>query len=139
NEPCTWGSPDGTAPRLAPGDDIYAVRGYATTFRLAARQGESIVTYQVWCNRRAKAGADLFDVHGRVQRIKVTGDTSEKSGWAVIGDPKTVNALIDMVLDGSIIPPEDVSTAPVTHQMIIYLDDGTAFSASAAAGEFLWG
>ena len=37
NEPCYWDSPDGTAPRLAPGDDIHAVRGYATTFRLAAR------------------------------------------------------------------------------------------------------
>ena len=37
NEPCYWDNSDGTAPRLAPGDDIHAVRGYATTFRLAAR------------------------------------------------------------------------------------------------------
>ena len=35
NEPCYWDTPDGTAPLLTPGDDIHAVRGYATTFRIA--------------------------------------------------------------------------------------------------------
>ena len=139
NEPCTWDSPDGTAPRLAAGDDIYAVRGYATTFRLAAREGEQFVTYQVWCSDWARVGADLFDIYDQVARIRVTGDTSELSGWAIIDDPTTVAGLIEMVLEGEVIPAEDVSTAPVTHQLIIDLNDGTTFRASAAAGEFLWG
>jgi hypothetical protein len=139
NEPCTWDSPDGTASRLAPGDDVYAMRGYGTTFRLAARQGQAFVAYQVWCSNRAKVGADLFDIYDRVVRISVTGDTSESSGWAVIEDPTTVAGLVEMVLEGSVIPEEETSTAPVTHQLILYLDDGTAFRASAAPGELLWG
>ena len=29
--------------------------------------------------------------------------------------------------------------APITHQLIFYLNDGSAFRASAAPGELLWG
>lgn len=139
DEPCSWDSPDGTAPRLAVGDEIYAVRGYATSFRLAARRDGELVSYQVWCNDRAKVGADLFDIHARVERISVTGDLSESSGWAVIEDPATVAGLVAMLLAGRFVPEELASTAPVTHQLILHLDDGTTFRASAAPGEFLWG
>jgi hypothetical protein len=139
NEPCSWDSPDGTAPQLAPGDAIYAVHGYATTFRLAARHDDGFVSYQVWCSDEAEVGADLFDIYGRVARISVTGDLSESSGFAVIEDRETVAALVDMLLAGRVVPEELASTASVTHQMIVHLDDGSTFRASAAPGEFLWG
>jgi len=139
NEPCYWDIPDGTAPRLAPGDDIYAVRVYATTFRLAARHEDELVSYQVWCNDDAEVGADLFDIYDRVDRISVTADVSESSGFAVIDDPATVARLVGMLLEGQVIPEELSSTAPVTHQLIFHLDDGSTFRASAAPGELLWG
>jgi hypothetical protein len=139
NEPCYWHSVDGTAPRLAPDDDIHAVRSYATTFRLAARHDGEIVLYQVWCNDQAEVGADLFDIFERVERIEVAGDLSEQSGWAVIAEPATRDALVGMLLSGAFVPEEFASTAPVTHQLIISLDDGTNFRASVAPGEFLWG
>ena len=139
NEPCSWDTPDGTAPRLSPGDQLYAVRGYATTFRLAARHGDGFALYQVWCNEEAEVGADLFDIYDRVARISLTEDLSESSGWAVIDDPATLAALVGMLLEGAVIPEELASTAPISHQLIVHLDDGTAFRASAAPGEFLWG
>jgi hypothetical protein len=139
NEPCYWDSPDGTAPRLAPGDDIHAVRDYATTFRLAARYEGKLVAYQVWCNDEAEVGADLFDIYDRVDRISVTADVSESSGFAVIDDPATVARLVGMILQGRVIPEELSSPAPVTHQLIFHLDDGSTFRASAAPEELLWG
>src|SRR5215203_4229787 len=139
NEPCYWDTPDGTAPSLALGDDIYAVRGYATTFRVAARHDGDFVAYQVWCNDEAEVGADLFDIYERVTRISVTADLSESSGFAVIDDRATVARLVDMLLEWQVIPEELSSIAPVTHQMIFYLDDGSTFRASAASGEFVWG
>jgi hypothetical protein len=139
NEPCYWDTPDGTAARLALGDDIYAVRGYATTFRLAARHEGELVSYQVWCNDEAKVGADLFDIYDRVNRISVTADLSESSGFAVIEDRATVAQLVDMLLEGRVIPEEFSSMAPVRHQLIFHLDDGSTFRASAAPGELLWG
>jgi hypothetical protein len=139
NEPCYWDTPDGTAPRLTPGDDIHAVRGYATTFRLAARHEGEFASYQVWCNDDAEVGADLFDIYDRVTRISVTADLSESSGFAAIEDRATVARLVAMLLEGRIIPEELVSTAPVTHQLIFHLDDGSTFRVSAAPGELLWG
>ncbi len=139
NEPCYWDTPDGTAPRLAPGDDLYAVRGYATTFRIAARREGELVSYQVWCSDAAHVGADLFDIYDRVNRISVTADLSESSGFAVIEDRAMVARLVGMLLEGQVIPEELSSMAPVTHQLIFHLDDGTAFRASAAPGELLWG
>jgi hypothetical protein len=139
NEPCYWDSPDGTAPRLAAGDEIHAVRGYATTFRLAARHEGELVSYQVWCNDEAQVGADLFDIYDRVNRISVTADLSETSGFAVIEDRATVSRLVGMLLEGRVIPEERSSMAPVTHQLIFHLDDGSTFRASAAPGELLWG
>jgi hypothetical protein len=139
NEPCSWDSPDGTAPRLSPGDEIYAVRGYATTFRVAARHAGELVAYQVWCSDDAEVGADLFDIYDRVVRISVTEDLSESSGWATIDDPATVAGLVWMLLEGAVIPEDLTSTEPITHQMIVHLEDGTTFRASAAPGEFIWG
>jgi hypothetical protein len=139
NEPCSWDAPDGTAPLLAPGDAIYAVRGYATTFRLAARHDGDLIAYQVWCSDDAEVGADLFDVYDRVERISVTADLSESAGFAAIDDQVTIASLVGMLLEGKVIPEELSSLAPVTHQMIIHLDDGTTFRASAAPEEFLWG
>jgi hypothetical protein len=139
DEPCHWDDPDGTAPRLAVGDEIYAVQGYSTRFRLAARHDGEIVSYQVWCDDRAQVGADLFDIHARVERISVTGDLSESSGWAVVEDPVAVARLVEMLLAGRFVPEELASTAPVTHQLIFHLDDGTTFRASTAPGEVLWG
>ena len=139
NEPCYWDNSDGTAPRLTPGDDIYAVRGYATTFRLAARHEGQLVSYQVWCNDEAEVGADLFDIYDRVNRISVTADLSESSGFAVIEDRSTIGRLVGMLLEGRVIPEELSPMAPVTHQLIFHLDDGSTFRASAAPGELLWG
>jgi hypothetical protein len=139
NEPCFWDLSDGTAPRLLAGDPIYAVQGFATTFRLAAVRDDEVVLYQVWCSDDAWVGADLFDIYGRVERISVTGDLSEASGFAAIEDPGTLDVLTTMLLAGRVIPEELASDAPVAYQLIFHLDDGTTFRASTADGEFLWG
>jgi hypothetical protein len=139
NEPCYWNSPDGTAPLLMTGDDIYAVRGYSTLFRIAAQRDGEVIAYQVWCNDEAEVGADLFDIYARVQRISLTADLSESSGWAIIDDPVTLDALTVLLLSGRVMPEEEMSTAPITYQLIVHLDDGSTFRASVADGEFLWG
>ena len=93
----------------------------------------------MWCNDEAEVGADLFDIYDRVNRISVTADLSESSGFAVIEDRATVVRLVGMLLEGRVILEELSSMAPVTHQLIFHLDDGSTFRASAAPGELLWG
>ena len=93
----------------------------------------------MWCNDEAEVGADLFDIYDRVDRISVTADLSESSGFAVIEDRSTIGRLVGMLLEGRVIPEELSPMAPVTHQLIFHLDDGSTFRASAAPGELLWG
>jgi hypothetical protein len=50
-----------------------------------------------------------------------------------------VAGLVWMLLEGAVIPEDLVSEEPITHQMIVHLEDGTTFRASAAQGEFVWG
>lgn len=139
NEPCHWNVPDSVAPSLRPGDMIHAVPGFMTDFRLAARHENGVRVYQVWCRDDAKVGADLFDIYGRVLRVSVTGDLSEKSGFAAIDDPAVLDVLTEMLLAGRVVPEEDSPGDPITYQLVVHLNDGTTFRVSTAPGEVLWG
>ena len=67
---CSYGVDAGAA-FLPAGTRMYAVRGYATEFRLAAAWRDHLFLYQAWRNPRARVGGDLFDVAGRVRAIDV--------------------------------------------------------------------
>ena len=62
---------DAGAAFLPAGTRMYAVRGYATEFRLAAAWRDRLFLYQAWRNPRARVGGDLFDIAGRVRAIDV--------------------------------------------------------------------
>jgi hypothetical protein len=118
---------------------IHAVPGFMTDFRLAARHENGVRMYQVWCRDDAKVGADLFDIYGRILRVSVTGDLSEKSGFAVIDDPAMLAVLTEMLLAGKVVPEEKSPGDPIAYQLVVQLNDGTTFRVSTAPGEILWG
>ncbi len=63
---CSYGVDAGAA-FMPAGTRMYAVRGYATEFRLAAAWRDRLFLYQAWRNPRARVGRDLFDIAGRVR------------------------------------------------------------------------
>ena len=67
---CPYGVDAGAA-FIPAGTRMYAVRGYATEFRLAAAWRDRLFLYQAWRNPRARIGADLLDIGGRVRAIDV--------------------------------------------------------------------
>jgi hypothetical protein len=67
---CSYGVDAGAA-FMPAGTRVYAVRGYATEFRLAAAWRDRLFLYQAWRNPRARVGRDLFDIAGRVRAIDV--------------------------------------------------------------------
>src|SRR5205807_9791062 len=67
---CPFGM-DASAAFLPAGTRVYAVRGHATNFRLAAVWQDRIFLYQAWRNPRAKAGGDLWAIAGKVRAIDV--------------------------------------------------------------------
>ena len=124
---------DGDSLFLEPGTTVYEIQGYDPAFRLAARmnglpgsewQGQLLV-YEADTNPKAKTGADLLDIGGKVQSISVNSPGSELTELGAIDDPDEVSSLVDMVLAA----PVDQSIGPshdFPHYVIAFhLEDGT--------------
>jgi YD repeat-containing protein len=56
---------------LDPGTPLHAVRGYRTSFRLAAHRDGRLVLYEVFENPQARTWGDLLDLDGKVARVAI--------------------------------------------------------------------
>jgi hypothetical protein len=126
---CSYGV-DGGAAFMPAGTRMYAVRGYATEFRLAAAWRDRLFLYQAWRNPRARVGGDLFDIAGRVRAI----DVQRRGGPRAAGDarspapitsPRDVEALVGMILHGTMRRPTPHASGEPQYWVTIWLTDGT--------------
>ena len=106
---------DGDAAFVGVGEPVYAVNGYAPTFRLAARRDGRLVLYEADTNPAAKTGRDLLDIEGRVVGIALV---SGKDGRTILGritDRTRIDNLVRLVLAGPVDQdPRVASAAPRT-------------------------
>jgi hypothetical protein len=51
---------------------VYAIKGYDTSFRLAARMDDGLITFEVLSNPRANEASDVLDIGGKVSSIDIT-------------------------------------------------------------------
>lgn len=89
---------DGDAAFLDPGTSIYTVKGYATTFLLAAYRSDQFIRYVVDRNSGATTGADLLDIGGKVTRIGINSETDGTTELGAISDPSKIQSLVALVL-----------------------------------------
>jgi hypothetical protein len=140
---CSYGVDAGAA-FLPAGTRIYAVRGYATEFRLAAAWRDQLFLYQAWRNPRARVGGDLFDITGRVRAIDVrlSGGPRREVGQATpIASPRDVEALVEMILRGTMRRPSAHASGERQYWLTIWLADGTTLGRAyfADTGELMGG
>jgi hypothetical protein len=142
---CSYGVDAGAA-FMPAGTRVYAVRGYATEFRLAAAWRDRLFLYQAWRNPRAKVGGDLFDIAGRVRAIDVQRRAGprapgEASGAAPVSSARDVEALIGMILHGTMRRPTPHATGEPQYWLTIWLADGTTLGRPyyADTGELMGG
>ena len=124
---CPFGL-DAAAAFMPAGTRMYSVRGYRTDFRLAAVVRDRIFLYQVWRNPRAKVGGELYDIAGRVRAIDVQRGqpTPAMPGKPVtIAIPADVDALVDMVLRGTMRRPRAYEFGEPRYWLTFWLADGT--------------
>jgi len=124
---CPYGV-DASAAFMPAGTRMYAVRGYATEFRLAAVWKDHIFLYQVWRNSRAKVGGDLYDIKNRVRAIEVRRGEPPSAPAASpieITAPGDVRALVDMVVRGPMRRPLAHPVAEPRYWLTFWLADGT--------------
>lgn len=125
---------DGDAAFAAVGEPVYAVRGYASWYRLAAHHSGRLVLYEANHNAAAKLGRDILDIEGKVFALGIIDEKDGKTVVARIVEPSRVEALVRLVLDGTVggvVPPSpEVSGGrrpPPDFVLIAFeLRDGTA-------------
>lgn len=116
---------DGDAAFLAPGTAIYMVRGYAPTFRLAARLEGHLVFYEADTNPDARTGADLLDIGGKVTSIGVNSAQDGVTELTAITDSRQVDNLVSLVLAARVNQGQVEVKGP-DYIIAFHLQDGTA-------------
>jgi hypothetical protein len=106
---------DGDSALVPVGEPVYAVQGYAATFRLAARRDGRLVLYEADSNPAAKVGRDLLDIEGKVVGIALVGG---KDGVTILGritERSRIDDLVRLVLTAPVDQnPPQASSAPRT-------------------------
>jgi hypothetical protein len=125
---CPYGI-DASAAFLPAGTRMFAVRGHATNFRLAAVWKDRIFLYQAWRNPRAKVGGDLYDITGKVRAIDVQrGEPmpgTPRNPAATITARRDVEALVEMIVRGPTRRPQAHAVGERRYWLTFWLTDGT--------------
>lgn len=116
---------------LPVGTPVYAVRGYPTSFRLAARSNGTLAIYEPWYFATARVGADLLGgIQSKVRRIGVYSDHEPLRSLGSINDPQQVERLVRLVLRAPAVE-QDPRRGPQDDEPYVvsfHLKDGTATS-----------
>ena len=115
---------DGDAAFLDAGTRIYAVKGYKPTFRLTAYVNHNVLLFDADTNPKAKIGADLLDIGGKVNYIGVNSNQDGTTELAAIKNPKQVAQLVAMVLSAPV-DQTHVSQGGLQYFLAFHLKDGT--------------
>ncbi len=115
---------DGDAAFLDAGTRIYAVKGYKPTFRLTAYVNHNLLLFEADTNPKAKIGADLLDIGGKVNSIGVNSNQDGTTELAAIKNPKQVAQLVAMVLSAPV-DQTRVSQGGPQYFLAFHLKDGT--------------
>lgn len=124
---CPYG-PDAAAAFMPSGTRMYEVRGFRTEFRLAAVWRDRIFLYQAWRSQRAKVGADLFDVAGKVRAVDVQrGEPMSALARrpTAISSTADTEELIRMILRGAVRKPSPHTVGEPRYWLTLWLTDGT--------------
>lgn len=119
---------DGDAAYVATGEPVFAVTGYAPTFRLAARHNGQLVLYEAESNPAAVRGGDLLDIEGKVKSIALLDEKTGRTAASRLTDGARVRDLVSMIVRASIdqtYQPSPSGTEADFVQLAFELNDGT--------------
>ena len=120
---------NGDAAFLAAGTPVYTVHGYKPTFRLAAYELGRLALFEAYTNPRARRGADLLDLAGKVRFIGINSPQDGTTQIAAITNRAQVAALVARVLNAPVVA--GLSNASGRQYFIAFhLRDGTAVTRS---------
>ncbi len=97
---------------------------HTLTFRLTAYVNHNVLLFEADTNPKAKMGADLLDIGGKVNYIGVNSNQDGTTELAAIKNPKQVAQLVAMVLSAPV-DQTHVSQGGPQYFLAFHLKDGT--------------
>ena len=88
---------DGDSAFVPTGEPVFAVKGYAQTFRVAARHDGRLVLYEADSNPAASRGADLMDIDGKVRSIALFDQKTGRIPVSRLDESSRVAELVRLV------------------------------------------
>ncbi len=116
---------DGDSAFLEAGTQVFTVKGYKPTFRLAAHFAGHIQLYEVDTNPQAHTGADLLDIGGKVLFIGINSEQDGLTQLGAIKDSREVASLVNMIL-ASPVNANRVGQGALRYFVDFHLLDGTS-------------
>jgi hypothetical protein len=111
---------------------VYAVKGYDTSFRLAACMGDRLIMFEALSNPKASEASELLDIDGKVSRIDVTHWFAAKDQDLVYGsieDPQKVGRIVQELMDAPLKPTSSLHLTSGDQSnlflIVFHLEDGT--------------
>lgn len=95
---------DGDSAYVPAGEPVFAVKGYAPTFRVAAHHERRLVLYEADSNPAARRGADLMDIEGKVKSIALFDQKSGRLPVSRLTEKSRVDDLVRVVAGASVDP-----------------------------------
>ena len=93
---------DGDATLLDPGTPVYAVKGYASEFRLGTLVDDRVTLFEADTNPLAKTGGDLLDIRGKVMTIDILSDEEARAVIATFPEKHRVESIVETVLESPV-------------------------------------
>ena len=112
---------EGEAAFLESGTPIYTVTDYRPAFRIGVKKGGAIVIYEADTNPKARTGADLLDLDGKVDYIGIANLLEV----ADIHDPTVVARLVRLILQAPVDQSAQPAAAGPQYFITIHFNDGT--------------
>lgn len=115
---------------LNDGEQVYSIKGYQTSFRLAVRSSNEIFFFEVAQNPHARTGADLLDIAGKVQFITVAPIDNPDSATRTIRNPANILKLVNTIVTAPIAPQAQCTFQGSQEALIFHLADGSVVEIS---------
>jgi hypothetical protein len=115
---------EGEAAFLEAGTPIYSVSGYRPAFRIGVKKAGATVIYEADTNPKAKNGADLLDLEGKVDHIGI-GDANNQLELGAIREAAVVAHLVGLILQAPVDQSAQPPPAGPQYFLTFHFHDGT--------------
>jgi hypothetical protein len=114
---------EGEAAFLEAGTPIYALIDYRPAFRIGIKKGGAIVIYEADTNPKAKTGADLLDLDGKVDHIAIRDSNDQE--LATIREAAVLTRVVSLILQAPVDQAVQAPPSATQYFLAIHFRDGT--------------